>query len=70
MGHGGEDHAKSAAFHVYYELLFRRIRLKRAEFKGVIGQFFKEVSLLPASNLRMIMYIAQKKGFFPGSFVV
>ena len=66
MGFGaqGEDHAQSAAFHVYYEPMFRRICLKRTEFKRVIGQLFKKVSLLPASNLRMIMYLAQKEAFF------
>lgn len=40
--------------------------LKRTEFERVIRQLFKfkEASLLPASDLRMIVYVAQKESFF------
>jgi len=57
-----EDHAKSIALHMYYESHFRRTYLKRREFKTVIGKLFKfkGVSLLPTSNLRMVVYITQK----------
>lgn len=60
-----EDDANSIALHVYYKFRFWVTHLKRAEFNRVLWLLFKlkVVSSFPASNLRMIVYAAQKVSF-------